>query len=251
MIEEGILKNQKVDAVIGLHLGSLYSKLKAGQVGYKYGPTMGCLDDFKIKVYGKGGHGALPNKTVDPVAISASLINNLQTLISREISPTHPGVISICKIRGGTTYNIIPEHVELEGTARFIYKDDRNYFSRRLEELSKKFVESRRGKLDFSYNFGYPPLVSNDKLIDFFKENAKEILAPEDIIELNEPIMVGEDMSYLLNEVPGIYFFLGSPKKVDGKYYSHHNSKFDIDENVLWIDTALFVKTVVSWLNNN
>lgn len=77
MIEEGVLKNPDVDAIIGLHLGNLYSQLKTGQVGYKYGPTITCLDDFKIKVYGKGGHGALPNKTVDPIAISAFLIDNL------------------------------------------------------------------------------------------------------------------------------------------------------------------------------
>lgn len=212
---------------------------------------MACLDSFKIEIIGKGGHGAKPNKSIDPVVISASIIQDIQTLISRELSPVSPGVISICKIKGGTSYNIIPDKVILEGTARFINSSDRQRISNRFKEFLNGVSSSRNVEIKFSYNYGYPPLINNKKLTNSFKDIAKEIIE-EDIIELNSPTMVGEDMAYFLNEIPGVYFFLGGiNKNKDGKAYSHHSSKFDVDESVFWIGTSLLVKTVIDWLSNN
>ena len=248
MIEEGALKDPEVDAIIGLHLGSIFSDLKPGQIAYRKGSTMACLDDFNLTVKGKGGHGAMPDTTIDPVAISASIIENFQTLISREISPVKPGVISVCKIHGGQAYNVIPEKVELEGTARFIHEDERHKISKRMEEVAKKIAEARNGQVRFEYNYGYPPLKNPVEFTEFFIDSAREIISEDDLVELTEPVMGGEDMAYFLNEVPGTFFFISSPKKVDGEYYSHHNPKFDIDESVFWKGIALFVKTAYDFL---
>ena len=248
MIKEGALKDPEVDAIVGLHLGSIFSDLKPGQVAYKQGATMACLDDFKMTVKGKGGHGAMPDTTVDPVAISATMIENFQTLISREISPVRPGVISVCKIHGGSAYNVIPEVVEMEGTARFIQEEERHEISKRMEEIANTIAKARRAELDFEYNYGYPPLINPVEFTKFFADSASEIISDDDLVELTEPVMGGEDMAYFLKEVPGTFFFLSSPNKVDGEYYSHHHPKFDIDESVFWKGIALFVKTAHDFL---
>ncbi|SDL11411.1 M20 metallopeptidase family protein [Halarsenatibacter silvermanii] len=252
MIEDGALKDPEVDAVIGLHTGGVIGCMENGQIGFKAGPMMACTDRIKMTVIGRGGHGAMPNTVVDPIAISASIIENIQTLISREISPVHPGVISICQINGGSAFNVVPDEVSMEGTARFIHEKERNKIARRMENLCTKLAESRGAEVDFEYERGYPPLVNPEEFTEFFRrECAAEILDEEEIVKLEEPVMGGEDMAYYLEKVPGIFIFLGGKGEIDGKFHGHHNSKFDIDEKVLWKGTALLVKTARRWLEKN
>ncbi len=248
MIKEGVLDN--VDAIIGFHIG-IFPELKNGQIGVSYGPTMACLDKFSIKIKGKGGHGAQPEFTIDPVVISASLIQELQTLISREISPTHPGVISVGKVSGGTAYNIIPEVVNILGTARFIYSSDREKFSKRMGKLAHMIAEAKGASVNYNYKFGYPPLINEKKFTDFFVNSIKKIIKENNIIKLKNPSMAGEDMAYYLKEIPGCYFFLGGLKRKDGKQYPHHHPKFDVDESVFWLGTAVLVNVVLDWLKIN
>lgn len=251
MIEEGALENPKVDAVVGLHIGTIFKTVKPGQIGISKGATMACLDDFQLEVKGKGGHGAMPDTTVDPVAVSASIIQELQTLISREIPPYRPGVISVCTIHGGSAYNVIPDKVKMEGTARFIHEEQRKEIAKRMREVAENIAKARRAEVDFNYNFGYPPLFNPVEFTDYFKKVASEIVDEEDIVEIEEPVMGGEDMAYFLNEVPGTFFFLGGGKEVDGEIHSHHNPKFDIDESVFYLGTALMAKTAFDWLEKN
>jgi amidohydrolase len=251
MIEAGVLKHPTVDAILGLHIGSIFPELGNGQVGVCYGPAMACLDSFKIVVKGKGGHGAMPNATVDPVTISAEIILGLQTLISRELKPSRPGVITIGKIQGGTAYNIIPEKVELHGTARFIHEEERQRLSCRLGELSRQIAQAMRGDCEVRYNYGYPPLENSPTFTKFFAGIASSLLGPENVIEISEPTMGGEDMAYFLQHVPGTFFFLGGGKVQEGRIYPHHHPKFDVDESVLWRGAALLAATATCWLKEN
>jgi amidohydrolase len=250
MIEDGALEDPKVDAIIGLHIGNIFKEVKNGQIGVGRGPLMACLDSFKITIKGKGGHGAMPNVTVDPIIISVQVIQALQTLISRELKPSHPGVITVGKLHGGTAYNIIPEKVEIEGTARFIHEEDRQNISKRIGVLATQIAEGMRGKCDIEYVYGYPPVVCDDQFTDYFKTVAKEVIGDENIITLTDPTMGGEDMAYFLKEVPGTFFFFGSAREGE-EAYPHHHPKFDLDEGVLWKGSALFVATAYKWLKDN
>lgn len=193
----------------------------------------------------------MPNVTIDPIVMSAELILGLQTLISRELKPTRPGVITVGKIWGGTTYNVIPEKVELEGTARFIHEEERQNLSRRIGELAKQVSAGMRGDCEFSYTYGYPPLVNDPDFTRYFADVAAQVIGAENIIEITEPTMGGEDMAYYLREVPGTFFFLGGGRVHNGQVYPHHHPKFDIDESVLWKGTALLVAIAVNWLKDN
>lgn len=248
MIEEGALENPKVDGIIGLHNGHIHNDIEKGQIGISYGPLMASMDRVLIKVKGKGAHGAYPEDSIDPITMASQLVGALQNLISRETKAIDPAVLSICRIEGGFNQNIIPDSVELEGTVRTVNNETRQRIARRIEELTKGLTQGMGGDYDYQYDFKYPPLINSQEFTEFFKESAGKILDKEDIIEIKDPVMGGEDFAYFLEKVPGSYFFLSNPKEVDGQIYSHHNSKFDVDENLFYIGTSLFVQTAIDYL---
>ncbi|MDK2917520.1 MAG: hypothetical protein PWQ37_253 [Candidatus Petromonas sp.] len=251
MIEDGALENPKVDAVIGLHIGRVVDGLPSGKIGVCYGKLMACLDRFHIKIKGKGCHGAYPEQGVDPVAITGQVITALQNIVSREVKATDPAVLTIGKVHGGRAYNIIPDFVELEGTVRATDKEVRERIARRIEEVIENITKGMRGEYEYEYTFGYPPLVNDEDFTLDFVNSAKKIISEDDIIEIKVPVMGGEDMAYFLEEVPGTFFFLSSIKEIDGIVYPHHNSKFDLDEEVFWLGTALLTQGAIDWLENN
>jgi len=251
MIEDGALENPKVDAVIGLHIGRVVDGLSSGKIGVCYGKLMACLDRFHIKIKGKGCHGAYPEQGVDPVAITGQVITALQNIVSREVKATDPAVLTIGKVHGGRAYNIIPDFVELEGTVRATDKEVRERIARRIEEVIENITKGMRGEYEYEYTFGYPPLVNDEDFTLDFVNSAKKIISEDDIIEIKVPVMGGEDMAYFLEEVPGTFFFLSSIKEIDGIVYPHHNSKFDLDEEVFWLGTALLTQGAIDWLENN
>jgi amidohydrolase len=249
MLEDGAFENPKVDGVLGLHIGGLTEDNKGGEVLVSYGSMMACLDRFKITIKGKGCHGAYPENGIDPISIASQVISNVQTIISREISPTDPGVITFGMIKGGFQYNIIPDSVEVEGTVRAVDQKVREFLAKRFEEISRNVVEGMRGSIEMEYTFGYPPLVNNSEITKQFVESAKKIVDEEDIVEMKKPVMGGEDMAYFINSVPGTYFFLSSQLPIDGVLFPHHNSKFALNETVFERGVALLVQAVTDWLN--
>lgn len=251
MIEDGVLENPKVDSVLGLHIGRIIEGIPTGKIGVCYGNLMACLDRFYIKIKGKGCHGAYPEQGIDPVAITGQAITALQNIVSREISPTNPAVLTIGKVHGGRAYNIIPDSVELEGTVRATDKEIREKIARRIKEVIENITKGMRGEYEYEYVFGYPPLVNNRGFTEEFVDAAKNIVSEDDIIEIKTPVMGGEDMAYFLEEVPGTFFFLSSIKEIDGVVYPHHNSKFELDEDVFWLGTALLTQGSIEWLKKN
>jgi amidohydrolase len=249
MIQEGVLENPKVDAIMGLHVGKISEDIPKGNIGVCYGNLMAAADIVNIKVKGKGAHGAYPELSVDPIVIAAELIMSLQTIISRETKSTDPAVLSICKIQGGTNHNIIPDYVELKGTVRTLNNETRNRIAKRIEEITKSITDAHGATYEYDYEFKYPPVINDSNFTAEFVESAKKILPEDEITEIKVPIMGGEDMSYFLEKVPGTFFFLTNLKKVDGEYYGHHNSKFDVDEQLFWKGSSLLVQAAIDYLN--
>ena len=249
MIEEGAMENPKVDAVIGLHEGIIDERVAKGKIAYKDGCMMASMDRFLIKVKGKGCHGAYPQMGVDPIIIASEIILSLQKISSREINTNEPIIVSVCRINGGFSQNIIPDMVELEGTVRATNNETRKFIANRIEEIVKGITSANRGTYEIEYDFKYPAVINDKEFNKFFLESAKKIVGEDNIFELPTPVMGGEDMAYFLEKAPGTFFFLSNPKVyLDGKIYSHHNPKFDVDENYFHIGTALFVQTVLDYL---
>lgn len=249
MIEEGCLENPKVDAIIGLHEGKISKDVGKGNIGVSYGPMMASMDRIFIKIKGKGSHGAYPEESVDPISTAAEVISALQRVVSREIKAVDPAVLSITRIEGGFNQNIIPDDVELEGTVRTFNNETRQFIARRINEITKGITEAMRADCEVQYDFKYPPLINSEEFTKFFVESVKNIIPEEEIYEMKDPVMGGEDMAYFLEKVPGTFFFLSNPGEIDGVSYPHHNSKFDIDESFLYKGSALFIQTVIDYLN--
>ena len=249
MIEEGVLENPHADMIIGQHIGNIFSYLKNGQIGVCSGTMMASQDHFTVRIRGKGTHGAFPANGIDPIVITAYVITALQTLISRELNSTNSAVITIGRINGGKVYNVIPNEVEFEGSLRCLDKNIRRNFEKRIKDIISNTARAMRGKSDIEFIHGIPLLSNNKKITKSLIESAKKIIGAENIVELKEPTMGSEDMSYFLKKVPGSFYFLSSIPL--GKIYPHHNPKFDIDENVLWKGSAILVQTAIDWLGDN
>lgn len=243
MLDEGALENPRVDYILGLHEGGLVKNMDKGAVYFKEGSMMASMDKFIIKVKGKGGHGANPQDTIDPVVISAEIILAVQKIISREIAPTSSALISICQINGGSSQNIIPDEVVLVGTARTLNEKDRDTVENRLTAICKGIANTYGGDSEVEYNRMYPVLVNDSKVTKLVREAAEELF-PEDVRELETANMGGEDMAFFLQEVPGCYFFMSNLKDVGGKVHPHHNSKFDVDEEEFYKGIAIFLNTI-------
>lgn len=251
MIDDGVLENPHVDAVIGLHVGNIWREpdIKPGDIGIKGGCLMSCMDRFTIVVKGSGGHGAMPETTIDPITISAQIISAVQTIISREISPLTPAVISICEIKSGSAFNIIPDECRITGTIRALSKEMREYLAKRIGTIANSVAEGMRGKIEYDFNWdGPPPVVNDEDLTAYFEKIAVEIIGTKHVKILKNPSMGGDDIAFFLEKIPGTYFFLPTSDMSKVPVIGHHNSEFMLDEKPLWIGTALLSGMVLSWL---
>lgn len=245
MIEQGALRNPTVDAVIGLHV---WSGLPAGVVGVKPGPIFASADEIILTVHGKGGHGAVPQTSVDPIVAAAQIISALQTLVSREISPFHPAVITIGAIHGGTAFNVIPDAVELRGTVRTHDDADRQHLLRRIPELASEVAQGLRASCDFRTDVGIPPCVSEPAMAALVREAAVATVGVEQVTD--ECIQtVGDDMAFFLNAVPGCYFLVGVGNAAKGITAPHHSTHFDLDEAGLVVGVEVMVRAALAYLN--
>ena len=240
LIRDGALENVK--AIFGLHV---YPYLMSGQIGYKYGVMMASADTFTIEIFGKSAHGARPHEGVDAILTAAMCVNSLNHIISRRIDPLHPAVISLGTIEGGKAPNVICDHVKLTGTVRTVNEQIRNKIPKMMEESIKGITHSMGAKYKFSYEFGQPELINNDKMVDIIVQEATKIIGKENVIDLKDPVMGGEDFSRYLQIVPGAFFRLGicNPKK--GTCVSQHNPKFDVDEDALPIGMKILSATAI------
>ncbi len=249
MLEEGAFENPKVDGFLGLHVGQLSPDMAAGQVGYAYGPLMASMDRFYIKVIGRGGHGAYPQRCIDPIFLAAEVILGVQKIVSREIAAVEPAVVSICRVEGGFNQNIIPDYVELEGTVRTFDNVLRKRISERIEEIVDGITKSNGGNYEYQYDFKYPAVITDEEFTKNVVKSAEKIVGEECLVEVKEPLMGGEDMAYFLEEVPGSFIYLTNMQPYKGEIYGHHNSKFALDEGQFYKGSAIFVQFALDYLN--
>lgn len=237
LIEAGILKNPDVDGMIGLHVSPSYP---VGAVALKEGVMTGIADDFELIIRGKGGHGAVPHLTVDSILVTAQVIQGLQHIISRQVEPTEPALLSLGTIHGGTTQNIIPDQVVLTGTVRSTSQSVREKIIDAMHQLLTGITSAWGADYQLDYLYGYPPVINNPGLTGLIMN-----VVGEDGFELkvmDKPVLIGEDFAYFGDHTPASYFFLGCGS-ADKKYSLHHNS-FDIEEECLSIGVKVMTRTV-------
>lgn len=246
MIKEGVLQNPQVDAVIGLHVDE---NINCGKVGIKKGVVNAASNPFTIKIKGKGGHGANPHTTIDPIFISGSIIVNLQSIVSRELPPQHPAVVTIGSINGGTAQNIIPEEVTISGIIRTMTSEDREYVKRRIVEITEGVTNSLRGRCEITIEESYPCLYNNDNMYDLFLHSASKVIKEDNVVKLDNPNMGVESFAYFSMERPSLFYYLGVKNEEKGIVNPAHGSLFDIDEDSLPIGVATQCELAVDFLN--
>jgi len=232
MVKEGVLENPKVDVIFGLHINS---QTEVGDITYRPGGTMAAVNDMKITVNGKQAHGAYPWSSIDPIVISAQIVNNLQTIVSRNLNVTeNPGVVTIGSINGGIRSNIIPEKVEMQGTIRNFSKEDEAMFIERVKTIVTKTAEAggATAEVKIPYTVHYP-VTFNDVALTEKMLPSLQAAAGADHVKLRMPVTGAEDFSFFQEKVPGLFVFLGGmPKGQDPlKAPSHHTPDFFIDES--------------------
>jgi amidohydrolase len=237
MVAEGALRS--VDGIIGLHL---ISNHPIGMVGVRAGTVFASADRFTLTVHGKGGHAAMPDGAVDPIVISANIINTLQTLISRETSPFSPSVITIGTIHAGTAFNIIPETAVMQGTMRAYSAEHREKLLRRITEVATGVATAMGGSCEIERYDGCPPCV-NDPAMTELVYNAAVATVGKEHVDTSENVLTAgsDDMGVFLNAVPGCYFIVGSGNSAKETTFPHHHPRFNVDEDAL--PTAVEVLT--------
>jgi amidohydrolase len=240
MIDAGVLDG--IDRVVGLHVWSL---LTTGRVAVPRGIVMGSADMFTLTIRGRGGHGAQPHLTIDPVVIAAEVVMALQTLVSRETSPTAPAVITLGSVHGGTAANIVAGEVVIQGTLRTFDAEIRARLLSRIAQVAEGISSAMRGSSQFQHNSGTPPVINDPAIAELVDEAASSVLGKEAIVSL-EPQMVAEDFAYFLEERPGCFFILGGAP--DGPPVVHHTPEFRIDERCLPIGYQVMCAAVLRLL---
>lgn len=246
MIEEGVLKNPDVSGIFALHCDSA---VPVGKIGVREGPTMAHADNFDITIIGKGGHGARPHDGVDAIVVASQVIQSLQTIVSRKINPLEPVVISVGTIEGGYARNIICDKVVLEGTARTLNREIARKIPSLLKEIVSGITKSAGASFQLNYYGGYPILINHPGATKLARMSISKLYGKGAVVEIEKPVMGGEDFAYFLQKVPGSFLRLGirNPKK--DAIYPWHHPKFAVDEDAIKIGSAVLAGVAFDFLD--
>ncbi|MGC8598598.1 MAG: M20 metallopeptidase family protein [Thermoplasmata archaeon] len=244
MIEEGALEG--VDYILGMHV---WPELPEGTVGYRSGPFFAAADTFHLDIIGKGGHGAKPDMTVDPIVVSSKVIDALQLISSREIDPLEPVVVTVGSIHGGTAHNIIPDRVEMKGTVRTMNPKTRDTMEARMRRIIGGITSAFNASYSLNYIYGYPVLVNDRNVTEIMRSNLENLVGKERVVEARQT-MGGEDFAYYLQKVPGTFLLLGVYNEKLGYVNSVHTSRFNLNEDILPLGSAIFVSGVMELLKH-
>lgn len=245
MIEEGVLTNPNVDVMCGLHVEET---LDAGMIMVRRGTVNAASNPFNITIKGSGGHGAYPDTAVDPIVMASHVVTSLQSIVSREIKPVNPAVVTIGSIHGGTAQNIIPNEVKLGGIIRTMTNEDREFAKLRLKEIVNGVCTTFRGSAEIEIEESYPCLYNDDDMVKILEDSAKNIIGAENVKVQKNPKLGVESFAYFANKVPSVFYFLGIRNEEKGIIYPAHNSLFDIDEDALPIGVAIQCEVAMNYL---
>jgi len=229
MVNEGVLENPRPDMVLAMHL---WNDRPVGWVGVSAGPVMAGADTFHVKLQGKGGHGAIPQQTIDPVLTAAHVVTALQSIVSRNVSPLKSAVVSVTSISAGHAFNVIPPTAELLGTIRTFDPEIRQYIKERFEHIVKNTAAAFGCESECEVNRITPAVINDKEITEKVVKSIQEVL-PNSIVEKQYQTMGSEDMSFFMEKVPGSYFFVGTANQEKGLNFGHHHPKFDFDEEAL------------------
>jgi hippurate hydrolase len=239
MVDEGVADD--VASIFALHL---WPGLPFGEVATRAGPIMAAADAFEMEVRASGGHGAMPHLTSDAIAISAQIVTALQTIVSREVDPVEPAVLTVGEIGAGTAFNIIPHRARIGGTVRTLNADLREKIPTRMEDLARGIARGMRGDVNLDYTFSYPVTVNDETAADHALGVAEDLFGGESVLELPNPSMGAEDFAYFLEKVPGAFIWLGVGEDISGL----HTPQFAFDEEILPRGSALLAALSISAL---
>lgn len=246
VLGEGVLAEEGVGAIFGMHVDPRYP---TGRLLLRRGPLMAASDRFRITVIGKGGHGGYPHLTVDPVVTAAQIVLALQTLVARRLDPTEPGVVSVGRIAGGSADNVIPDRVEMSGTLRSQSDTVRRQLPEWIRQTAEGVAAAAGARAEFEYLPGHPGLSNDPAMIDFVSRVAEPLFGSEAIVELEKPIMGGEDFAHYLGVLPGAFLRIGTRNEAAGAVHPLHSPRFTLDEAVLPIGAALLATVARAWLD--
>lgn len=246
MIKAGVLNNPAPTHTLALHL---WNEMPVGSVGFVPGAMMAGAALFSIKLTGRGGHGAIPDQTIDPIIAATQIVSALQTIVSRNISPMQSAVVSVTYIRAGETYNVIPQSAELRGTLRFFEPEVKNKLFTRLEQIIELVAKTFECQSELKITDLTPPVVNDIDLTTRLGRLAESVV-PDIKVDSSYRLMVSEDMALMMEQVPGCYFLVGSANSKKGLNYGHHHPKFDFDETALPAAAALMAAAAVNILQN-
>lgn len=245
MIDDGVLDDPPVDAAFGLHVDA---ERYVGQVSVRPGPSNASSDRFVIVVQGRGGHAARPHRSVDPIVVGAQIVSALQTLVSREVSPIEPAVVTVGSMTAGTTFNVIPDTATIKGTVRAYNEEVRVLLQERVGELARGIAAALRATAEVEYRVGYPVLSNDPEKVELARAALNEVLGTEAVFD-RDPSMGAEDFSFVLQRVPGAFMYLGvrnpswkAPRPV-------HTATFDLDEEALPVGVAAMAATALKFLS--
>ena len=243
MVEEDVVED--VDGIFGLHL---WNNLEKGKISLESGPRMAAVNQFKIQIKGSGGHGSMPHQAVDPLMAGAAVVMNLQTVVSRELDPMEPSVLSVDIFNSGSKCNVIPDKAYLEGTTRCFRRETNQNLEGIIRRISKETAASYRAEAELEYFKLTLPLINDEKMSQLGKKSAAKIVNKEDVVAL-EKTTGGEDFSFFAAEVPAVFAFVGSRNEEKGIDAPHHHPKFNIDEDALKTASGLYAQFAVDFLN--
>ncbi len=237
MVEQGLFDKFPMDEVYGLHN---WPGMPVGHIGMRAGPLMAAYDIFRIKVTGMGSHGAMPHEGIDPVLIAAHIITNLQTIASRNADPQESIVVSVTQIHAGDAYNVIPEEVELKGTVRSFDPEIQEMAERNIKRIAPAIASAQGAEATVHYERRYPPTVNAEAETAHEAKIAVGVVGEENVATDVTPVMGSEDFSFMLQEKPGCYIWLGAGEKTANLHSPH----FDFNDEILPIGASYWARLV-------
>ena len=241
MIEEGAMENPTVDYCLGSHL---WPGIPEGTIGVKDGRFMAAMDRFDLKIFGKGGHGALPHLCVDALEVGTQVVNALQRIVSRQMNPLQPSVVTVGSFHAGSTFNVISGEAELSGTTRTFDRDIWGSWKERVDRIVNGVCASMGATYTLDYQPGYPPLHNDSGMCDLIRRCAAMVVSEENVVDPG-PTMGGEDMAFYLERKPGCFFFIGIGREGGAPL---HNPEFTFNEDVLPLGVETYCRAALEIL---
>lgn len=245
VMADGALENPKPDVAMALHL---WNNIPFGQIRVTSGPAMAASSIFTLTVKGRGGHGAAPHKSIDPILAAAHIVAALQSIVSRNVDPLQSVVVTVGQISAGTTFNVIPEEAELKGTVRSYNNELHRLAYRRILEMAQNMAAAFRCTASMETVAIVPAVVNADEPAATVRQAAISVVGENNVIA--GQTMEAEDMGFILEEIPGCYFFIGSANDETGLNFPHHHPRFDFDERALIYGVATMAQATALYVLN-